>query len=102
MKQVLYGAPPMPMITRKRDALREIRRRGFLNFFQGMDSWFRIHSVPGGEAMDCRVVDYGLADQLIRDGSVILAGEGVDLTGAVIRWYELVPQQPGRQRACAP
>jgi hypothetical protein len=87
----------MPMITRKREALREIRRCGYLNFFQGMDSWFRAHSVPGGESMECRVIDYGLADRLIRDGLVRLAGEHVDLTGTLVRWYSLTCQQPCRQ-----
>lgn len=87
----------MPMITRKREALREIKRCGYLNFFQGADSWWRTHSVPGGEAMECRVIEYGLADQLVREGLVRLSGEQVDLTGTLVRWYELAPQQAGRQ-----
>jgi hypothetical protein len=95
--QDLYGDPPMPMITHRREALREIRRCGYLNFFQGADSWFRTHSVPGGEAMDCRVIEFGLADKLISDGLVRLAGERVDLTGTLVRWYELAPQEARRQ-----
>jgi hypothetical protein len=87
----------MPMITREREAVREVRRCGYLNFFQGADSWFRTHTVAGGEAMDCRVIRYDVGERLIRKGFVRLAGEYVDLTGTLIRWYTLASQQPGRQ-----
>lgn len=47
----------MDEITTQREALRVIKRLGYLNKFSSLcDTYFLAHCVPGGEADDCPAI----------------------------------------------
>ena len=86
------GMPEITVWTRD-GALAAIAQRGYLNRFMVSDDWYVAHSVPGGQAEDCPVIDDDVARDLIGDGAVEEVGRMFLLDGpGWVAWYRIVEQ----------
>jgi hypothetical protein len=88
----------METITRKREALRAIRKRGYLNEWATPgDTWWVAHCVPGGLSDDAALIDPDLAERLLTSGLLEQIGGrqwAMDRQSR-IAWYRIRPGHKG-------